>query len=518
MDLDALKLEIRKYLNSQGVPDSLAVNILSAPVVTEGEPVAEYKKLFDIAAIDPNIPQVAELKIAGVKASSEYKDRDFAKYAIDGNPDTHFAAKGKGQSIIIDLGGKQEVSGLDVKWYEGHLRRMEYEIYKHIEHTDPNLQWVRLGSALSSGTANNEYENHVFDHPFVTDSIKIVGLGNSLNSFMSIVDLKVKGKQLAEPQEPCADPHAHKDGSGNCVCDEGYEMKDGQCVKSGGGPDVPPTEGTVLYDSEADFKANVGKTLKKETAIGALKVLWPSHAGGGDQGPDNHKVVEVDINGQKIIQKELNGDKVRDYLNNFEVDPEGKNFQIEVDDFTLSPDSKDLSIKFGNHSLDGYIFGGFGFSLHPNDWESKNEYNHAETTSSNDGDEKSGKLPKPIKFDGKTLYSLIVRCQTVAGKHEKQMTAAVKYPNESNFTELTDNMPRIWTDDNWLKGTDAKNKKEFDDDVKSQSKKPADADEVAAGVYLGPLKRTWVRHNGKSKVGKLFYRKAVLSKIGEAAA
>lgn len=513
MTLDALKLELRAFLKSQGLPDAVAVNIVSAPVVTDGEPIAEYTKLFDIPAVNEPDSTLVDVKIAGVKASSEYKDRDFAKYVLDGNPETHFAAKGKGQSLILELGGKQEIKEIHIKWYEGHLRRMEYEIYKHIDHTDPNFQWIRLGSALSSGTANNEYENHVFDQPFVTDSIKIIGLGNSLNSFMSIVDLKVKGRQLQEPQEPCADPHAHKDSEGNCVCDDGYESKDGQCVKkeggcSGGGGTVE--EGTVIYDSENDFKANVGKTLTKEKPLAPENVFRPSHAGGGDQGPDNHKVLQR-ADGQ--IVKQLNGQKTRDYLDAYAKNPEGyKNLELEVDDFTLDETADDLSVKFGWHSdpTGKHIFAGFGGSLHRKTAESKAEFNHAdESGGSNNGGEVTKALSKEIVFDGKTKYSMIARIQERIGKKEKVMTMLVKYPNSSEFVPVLTN--RVWNDGNWW--DDDKKKAAYQKDP--MFKTAVDAKEVLDGVPMEALGRLWVRLNTKvSKKGILQYAKCKVKVIG----
>lgn len=127
------------------------------------------------------------------KAASSSNDKDTtAANILDGNNETRWSAKGKDEFLEIDLGKPMLASGIAIKWYEADIRRMLYTLY-YSQDGGENGNWRRIGSALSSGNELNEYEEHVFDRPIEMQYIKIVGEGNSLNEFISIVDVKVLG-------------------------------------------------------------------------------------------------------------------------------------------------------------------------------------------------------------------------------------------------------------------------------------------------------------------------------------
>ena len=71
----------------------------------------------------------------------------------------------------------------------------------------------------------------------------------------------------------------------------------------------------------------------------------------------NHK---VDDAGEKV----LHGNQVRDYYDLDPVNQTVPNLQIQLN--AMLDDTVDnLSLKFGNHSMDDYEFGGYGVSFHP---------------------------------------------------------------------------------------------------------------------------------------------------------
>jgi hypothetical protein len=119
--------------------------------------------------------------------------------AIDGTEESKFSAKGKGEFIVLDLGQVKEVSALKIKWYEGFMRKMTYELFYSNDKEDKSFR--RIGACVSSGSKANEYEENTFERPIKCQFLKIVGHGNDLNSFISIVDIKVVGVQR-EGQAP----------------------------------------------------------------------------------------------------------------------------------------------------------------------------------------------------------------------------------------------------------------------------------------------------------------------------
>jgi hypothetical protein len=132
----------------------------------------------------------SEISIQKVWSSSVHKE-DKADNAIDGNEETKFSAKGKGEYIVLDLGVVHEVSALKIKWYEGFMRKMTYELFYSNSKEDKSFR--RIGACVSSGSLANEYEENTFERPIKCQFLKIVGHGNDLNSFISIVDIKVLG-------------------------------------------------------------------------------------------------------------------------------------------------------------------------------------------------------------------------------------------------------------------------------------------------------------------------------------
>ena len=167
------------------------------------------------------VKKFKELEVKNVQASSTHKD-DIAKHAIDGKSDTKFSAKGRDEFLVLDLGEPQKVSRLSVKWFESDLRKMTYELSCSVD----GKTFRRIGACVSSGVADNEYEDHDFERPIEARYFRITGQENTLNSFMSIVDVKVFTDKTDDgPTAPLTASEISENPNPDTVTDETEEVK-----------------------------------------------------------------------------------------------------------------------------------------------------------------------------------------------------------------------------------------------------------------------------------------------------
>ncbi|HET8640325.1 MAG TPA: discoidin domain-containing protein, partial [Pseudonocardiaceae bacterium] len=238
------------------------------------------------------------------------------------------------------------------------------------------------------------------------------------------------------------------------------------------------TDSAFLWNSDQDFGAR-DIQLEPEEPYGAQGVIYPSHA--GDGGADNHRI-------QGGVYT-LDGDRVRTYYDTYRVKTVTEARLV----FRARKDSAtdNISVKFGNHSLDGWVFGGYGISFHDGEVQSKVEYYH-----NDHGTEESDSLTRSLG-DGVWYWFRIDLRSTGAG--EKVLDAYVDYDGTDDTTQQwTPVMTgRTWTDGDW--------------DPPSVPSGGQDSDEVADGVYLGPLNRVWIRGNGG---GEVDYHRVTLCELG----
>jgi hypothetical protein len=146
-----------------------------------------YNKQYILILI---MSELEALKISEVKGSAHDKD-NVASHAIDGKETTKFSVKGKGEHLVVDLGSVQMVSRLSIKWFESDLRQQEYTVYSSLD----GNSWKRIGAMRSSGSKNNEREDHDLERAIAARFFKIENGGNTLNNFMSIIDVQVFGEK-----------------------------------------------------------------------------------------------------------------------------------------------------------------------------------------------------------------------------------------------------------------------------------------------------------------------------------
>jgi hypothetical protein len=122
-------------------------------------------------------------------------DGNVPQNTMDGNPATRWSADGDGQWIGYDLGSDGPVSSVTIAWYQGKTRSSTFDI----EVATADGEWERVFSGSSSGTQDTP-ETYTFAER-TARYLRIVGHGNSANSWNSITEVTIPGRsvQLPEP-------------------------------------------------------------------------------------------------------------------------------------------------------------------------------------------------------------------------------------------------------------------------------------------------------------------------------
>lgn len=181
------------------------------------------------------------LKIVSVTATSD--DGNVPSNVIDGNPNTRWSAEGKGQKLNLDLGtiAPQDIHKLEITWYG--QRQCNADILVD------NVKITSITSATSTPTSNVEFPPNTRGKV-----VTIVGNGNNINAWNSIIEVKLYGKQTSEPVPPTPTPTPTPPPTGGR---DKYGIK--MLFPSVGGreffPPVPAPSGTV------NATGRIGSTL-----------------------------------------------------------------------------------------------------------------------------------------------------------------------------------------------------------------------------------------------------------------
>jgi hypothetical protein len=125
------------------------------------------------------------LSVASVTASAN--DGNVPANTLDGSLATRWSADGDGQWVRFDLGSRLAITSVRIAWYQGDQRTSRFDV----QTSDTGSSWSTLYSGLSSGktTALESYD--------VTDwlgrYVRIVGHGNSYNTWNSITEVQIYG-------------------------------------------------------------------------------------------------------------------------------------------------------------------------------------------------------------------------------------------------------------------------------------------------------------------------------------
>jgi hypothetical protein len=109
---------------------------------------------------------------------------------IDGDlTDTsRWSSKGLGKSITYDLGSEATVKTLKIQWFKGDSRSSYFDV----DTSTNNSDWTSvLASGVSSGSSSTAESANVLDSN--ARYVRITGLGNSANTWNSIIETTIRG-------------------------------------------------------------------------------------------------------------------------------------------------------------------------------------------------------------------------------------------------------------------------------------------------------------------------------------
>jgi hypothetical protein len=118
-------------------------------------------------------------------ATASADNGNVAQGAIDKDAATRWSSLGVGQWIQLDLGAPTKVSGLDIAWFRGDLRRSNYVIEGSLDGTTFNT----LATGVTSGTTIEK--ERINFAPYEARHIKVTVNGNSVTLWASIIDIDV---------------------------------------------------------------------------------------------------------------------------------------------------------------------------------------------------------------------------------------------------------------------------------------------------------------------------------------
>ena len=128
----------------------------------------------------------SEITISSVSASSN--DGNVPSNTIDGDLGTRWSAKGDGEWILYTFDNTYSISDCNIAWYKGNSRSSNFDVYAG---TNVNNLTQVISGGVSSGSSL-ELENYTFS---TTEAkyLKIVGHGNSSNTWNSITEFSISG-------------------------------------------------------------------------------------------------------------------------------------------------------------------------------------------------------------------------------------------------------------------------------------------------------------------------------------
>jgi hypothetical protein len=126
------------------------------------------------------------LPVVAVTASAT-QDPNVPANTLDGNLETRWSASGQGQWIQYDLGATKTVSHVAIAWYRGDQRTSVFDIEVSLD----GLVWTTVHNGTSSGLSV-DLETYDFDN-VTARFVRIVGFGNSANTWNSITELEIHG-------------------------------------------------------------------------------------------------------------------------------------------------------------------------------------------------------------------------------------------------------------------------------------------------------------------------------------
>ncbi|MBB6459695.1 polysaccharide lyase family 7 protein [Flammeovirga kamogawensis] len=163
---------------------------------------------FTLASTDEETtPPTANEQLAIASVSASANDGNVPANTIDGSLSTRWSANGNGQWILYDLGSVKNISSVKIAWFKGNLRSSTFEVLTGDATTDLSV----VHSGVSSGSSLELEEVSLSN--VSGRYLKIIGYGNSSNTWNSITETEIygtdgegEGVDPTDPVEPTDPP------------------------------------------------------------------------------------------------------------------------------------------------------------------------------------------------------------------------------------------------------------------------------------------------------------------------
>ncbi|MEO7801847.1 MAG: discoidin domain-containing protein, partial [Ginsengibacter sp.] len=171
------------FLESIIVPTTVAGFVR---IVCHGSDLSLWNAINEIEVLG-SLPATEFNKLQISSVSSLSADENIAANAIDSDLNTRWSAIGPGQAIQFTLKNPDTIKLVKIGWYKGDLRTANYLI----QVSSDSLNWKTVFTGTSSGKTNNLQTVDIPDTAL--KYLRIVGLGNSMNTWNSISEVELWG-------------------------------------------------------------------------------------------------------------------------------------------------------------------------------------------------------------------------------------------------------------------------------------------------------------------------------------
>ena len=315
----------------------------------------------------PNDPSCTPLSLSAVTASGSQSTLP-PKNVNDGDLNTRWSNLGLGSWIQLDLGSKKEICSIDISWYRGHERQMNFIVST----SNDGTQFTNIYTGKSNGNTSS-FENYNFEN-IQAKYVKVTVTGNTMNSWVSISEIKINGKNLT-PSPP--DSTAKLNVIKQLINDDGGTKKHSDFVITVNGINANPNSfpgsslpsGTLVNLNPGSYSVSEQNTNGYTSSFssgcsgiinsGETKTCIITNNDNKPDSPPNQNNSGTDVFGiKKIYQTKQNGEEWFMNMNN-------PNSDIRSDPKMTLTKNSDGSWKSTNSKVRYNVFTSTGY--HPDD-------------------------------------------------------------------------------------------------------------------------------------------------------
>lgn len=129
-----------------------------------------------------------------VKVLAVDDDGNTPENTLDSNFNTRWSSEGSGKWIELELVGKDTIKSVWISWYKGDERSAYYDVLVSDNHQD----WETVLFNQQSGEHTQGFQKTDLENSVVAKHVRIVGYGNSENSWNSITEIRVIGEEAGK--------------------------------------------------------------------------------------------------------------------------------------------------------------------------------------------------------------------------------------------------------------------------------------------------------------------------------